>query len=69
MVERLRMTADTLPLAHESQDLDLEVRQILFKTKRGRIYRAVFHLAGADVYILRVRGSGQAPIGPEELAP
>jgi hypothetical protein len=69
MIERLRAMADTLPLAHESREFDLEVKQILFKTKRGRIYRAVFHLAGADVYILRVRGPGQAPVGPDELAP
>ena len=69
MVDRLKTMADTLPLAQEGQGLNLEVRQILFKTKRGRIYRAVFHLDGADVYILRVRGPGQAPIRPDELGP
>ncbi len=69
MVERLRTLAGPLPVTHESRKLDLDVRQILFKTKRGRIYRAVIHLAGVDVYILRIRGPGQAPIGPDELAP
>jgi plasmid stabilization system protein ParE len=59
VVERLRIAADTLPLAPENHDVDLEVRQILFKTKRGRIYRAVFHLAGNDAYILRVRDQGK----------
>ena len=35
MVERLRAAADMLPVAQENNVLDLEVRQILFKTKRG----------------------------------
>jgi hypothetical protein len=67
MVERLTIAADTLPLAPENDAVDLEVRQILFKTKRGRIYRAVFHLVGNDAYVLRVRGPGQAPITPDAL--
>jgi len=50
-----------------TQDLELEVKQILFKTKRGRIYRAVFHVKGTDVFVLRVRGPGQAPITKEDL--
>ena len=69
VVERLRTAADTLPFAQESSDLDLEAKQILFKTKRGRIYRAVFHVDGADVYILRVRGPGQAPATTDDLTP
>jgi hypothetical protein len=64
----LTTSADSYPAAHENQDLDLEVKQVLFKTKRGRIYRAVFHIDGADVLILRVRGPGQAPIAKDELA-
>lgn len=67
MVARLRMAADTLPMALENHELDLEARQVLFKTKRGRIYRAVFHIDGNDVYVLRIRGPGQAPILPGEL--
>jgi hypothetical protein len=67
MVERLGMSADTLPITPENDDVDLEVRQVLFKTKRGRLYRAVFHVQGDDVYVLRVRGPGQAPIRPDEL--
>jgi hypothetical protein len=65
MVERLQREADTLAVAQENNDLDLEVREILFKTERGRRYRAVFHVDGANVYILRVRGPGQSPISDE----
>ena len=67
MVERLRTVADTLPAAQEGTALDVDVRQILFKTKRGRIYRAVFFVDGAEVYILRIRGPGQAPVSNDEL--
>ncbi len=35
MIARLAMTADTMPIAEESDHVDLEVRQILFKTKRA----------------------------------
>lgn len=67
MIDRLRAAADSFPLALENQDLELEVKQVLFKTKRGRIYRAVFYVDGADVFILRVRGPGQAPITRDDL--
>lgn len=69
MVERLGKSADTLPIASENSDLDLEIRQLLFKTKRGRIYRAVCHVDGANVYLLRIRGPGQAPIITNDLVP
>lgn len=67
MAERLRVAADTLSSAQESKDLALEVKQILFKTRHGRVYRALFHIDGRDVFILRVRGPGQAPIAPDDL--
>lgn len=67
MVERLRMAAASLALAQENSELDLETREIMFKTKRGRVYRAVFHLDGENVFILRLRGPGQAPISDDQL--
>lgn len=67
MVERLRTAAASLALAQENSELDLETREIMFKTKRGRVYRAVFHLDGENVFILRVRGPGQAPISDDQL--
>jgi len=67
MVDRLRTAAESFPEAHENSDLDLDVKQVLFKTRRGRIYRAVFHLDDQNVYILRVRGPGQAPVSEVDL--
>src|SRR5579859_7370973 len=69
MIGRLTAVADTMPRAQEANGLDLEVNEILFKSARGRFYRAVFHLDGGNVYILRIRGPGQAPIASDDLTP
>ena len=67
MISRLKQQAASCGLAPESTDCQLDVRQVLFKTRRGRIYRALFLIENEDVYILRVRGPGQAPVKPDEL--
>jgi plasmid stabilization system protein ParE len=46
-------------LAPESTQYDTDVRQVLFKTRRGRMYRALFTVVGRGVYIVSVRGPGQ----------
>jgi plasmid stabilization system protein ParE len=46
-------------LAPESTEYDADVRQVLFKTRRGRTYRALFTVVGRGVYIISVRGPGQ----------
>ena len=67
MVKRLKQQAHSCALAQEHDNFDLDVRQVLFKTRRGRVYRALFLIENQDVYILRVRGPGQAPVQPDEL--
>ncbi len=54
-------------LAPESELTDYELRQFLFKTRRGRTYRGVFVVVADEVKILRVRGPGQPPLEPDEL--
>ena len=51
----------------ENEHFDIDVRQMLFNTRRGRIYRILFTVVENEVRILRVRGSGQAPIQPDDL--
>jgi plasmid stabilization system protein ParE len=67
LVDRLRHDAASFALALENADCELEVRQGLFKTRRGRVYRTLFFIEGEEVFILRVRGPGQAPVVPQEL--
>lgn len=65
---RLQTHAGTLGTAFENKDCSkFEVRQIFFKTRRGRVYRAVYFVEENTAYVLRVRGPGQAPIDPGEL--
>lgn len=64
---RLETAADSCALADENEHFEIEVRQALFKTKLGRIYRMLFTIVGEEVRILRIRGPGQAPVFPEEL--
>ncbi len=54
-------------LASENDLFPFEIRQVLFKTRRGRTYRYVFTVVGAELRILRVRGPGQPPLQPDEL--
>jgi plasmid stabilization system protein ParE len=67
MVRRLEEQASSCGPAEEAEEFELDVRQALFKTRRGRVYRALFIIEGQQVYLLRVRGPGQAPIQSDEL--
>lgn len=64
---RLEVNPFVAPIAAESEDLGEEVRHIMFRTKAGRTYRALFVVGGDEVRVLRVRGAGQPPLEPEDL--
>jgi plasmid stabilization system protein ParE len=70
--EKATVTLETnpfiAPLAPESGSFDIEVRQILFRTRSGNRYRAVFTVVDDEVRILRVRGPGQPPLRPIDVA-
>src|SRR5437879_1012162 len=67
-VERLESEADRLPFAVENVHVDFEVREILFKTRRGLVYRALYTIRGDEVFILHVRGPGQDLLTAEQLS-
>jgi hypothetical protein len=67
LVERLKHDAGSFGLAPENHDCDFEVRQALFKTRRGHVCRALFSIEAEDVFILRVRGPGQALVIPQDI--
>jgi hypothetical protein len=66
-VEILRASADVYGIAPENEDQELEVRQILFQTPKGRQYRALFTIQGPIVYVMHIRGPGQNLVSPDEL--
>lgn len=59
--------ADGCPEADENHCFQIDVKQSLFKTRRGRVYRLVFTIVEDEVRILRVRGSGQGAIEPSDV--
>jgi plasmid stabilization system protein ParE len=65
--DRLADDATSRPLAYESGIVDREIREVLFKTRKGRPYRIVFVIEADEVLILRVRGPGQDTIAPTDL--
>ena len=54
-------------LAPEDSRVDFELRQIFFKTSRGKRYPAVFTVAADEVRILRVRGPHQQLLRRKDL--
>ena len=45
--------------APEADDLGIDLKQRMFKTRRGNSYRLLFIICGEMVHILAVRGMGQ----------
>src|SRR5262245_22542823 len=60
----LEAHAASCPLAPESEFFEEEIRERLFKTKRGRPYRLLFALTTKQVQILHIRGPGQDLVQP-----
>ncbi|MCG8449713.1 MAG: type II toxin-antitoxin system RelE/ParE family toxin [Pirellulales bacterium] len=54
-------------IAPESEHLDIDLRQLLFKTRRGHYYRLLFRVDGEQITIYRVRGQGQDYVAPKDL--
>jgi plasmid stabilization system protein ParE len=54
-------------LAPESKVCRRDVRQQLFKTRKGGKYRILFTVVGNEVRVLRVRGPGQPPLKLDEI--
>jgi len=67
MIRRLETNAASCGEALENKSCEFDVKQAFFKTKRGRVYRVLFIIEDTSVYILRLRGPGQAPVQPDEL--
>ena len=55
-------------LAPENSDHEEEIRHIVFKTRSGRKYRALFVIRGNRVFVTNLRGPGQDLVSPGDLA-
>lgn len=54
-------------LAPENSDHEEEIRHVVFKTRNGRKYRALFVIRGYQVFVTNLRGPGQDLVPPGEL--
>ncbi len=54
-------------LAPETEELQEELRHVMFRTRAGRTYRALFVVVGDEVRVLRVRGAGQPPVTSDDI--
>ena len=66
-VASLEEQPERFGFAPENEFVAPEIRQIIFKTKRGLPYRALYRVVDDEVQILGVRGPGQQLLGPEDL--
>lgn len=66
-LSRLEDHPEGYGLAPEDRDHPETIRQFLFKTRRGRTYRALFTVSGDRVYVLHIRGPGQQAMPPAEV--
>lgn len=53
--------------APEAETVNRDIRQALFKTRRGRVYRVLFVVTEDTVHVVAVRGYGQDIAAPGEL--
>jgi plasmid stabilization system protein ParE len=60
VVEKLEIDPIRYPLADESTDLGVELKEFLYGRRRGT-YRILFLIDGEFVQVLRVRHSAQDP--------
>jgi plasmid stabilization system protein ParE len=66
-LDQLTEEAASSSYAPEADDLGLDLRQRLFKTRRWHVYRLIFLIREDSVEVLAVRGAGQDLLSAEEL--
>ena len=66
-IERLKKHPLSCALAFENDQFQEELRNLLFGTRRGRTYRALFVIRGDVVFIVAVRWPGERPMRPDDL--
>ena len=67
LLNELASEADRCAPAIENHEFELPIKQALFHTRQGGVYRAVFTIVGDEVRLLRIRGPGQPPLTNNEL--
>ncbi|MGY8768785.1 MAG: type II toxin-antitoxin system RelE/ParE family toxin [Pirellulales bacterium] len=64
-LKSLETTSTIYGFAAENDSFDFELRQLIFKTKSGNAYRALFSILDGKVVIRHIRGTGEDYIQAE----
>jgi len=67
VIKQLEDEADRSSLAPESEGRAYELRQLIFKTRRGKPYRVIFTIRDDEDYLLHLRGPGQNLLTTDEI--
>ena len=67
VLDELGEFGESMGVAPENEDHDAIIRQVIFKTRRGLPYRALFIVRDNQVYVLHVRGPGQDLLSKGDL--
>jgi len=67
VLKQLQQAPEQYPLAPENDDGRVELRNLIFKTRRGREYRVLFTIQHETVVVLHLRGPGQDLLAPDEI--
>lgn len=66
-VQKVLRNPGNYALAPENEIVRSDLRQFLFKTRQGSVYRGLFIFSSDEVRILRLRGPGQPPLAIDEI--
>ena len=59
--------AEGCGIAYEAEQLGVDLRQTLFKTRRGNSCRIAFIIRSSVAHVLAVRGTGQDLLQPDDI--
>ena len=66
-IQKLLREPSIYALAPENEILQCDLKQFLFKTRQGNVYRGLFTISDDEIRILRIRGPGQPPLAADEI--
>lgn len=66
-LDRLESSPQSCGPAYKNSSFDEEIRHLLVRVHKRRIYRALFHIQGDEVVIVAVRAPGERPVTPTDL--
>ena len=64
----LSQSANHKPIAPEDEDHENELHHVVFKTRHGKAYRAIFIIQSDLVLVTHVRGPGQDIVPPNDVS-